>query len=205
MERRKILLGSGTVLATALAGCAGVDQNGGTDDPESDNGDDTNNGDRPEDSPKSPKDGEGDPNQDNGDKDNGDKPDEQTDIPGFNRDDFNIDSDVIKLKYVEYHDHVLSIHVMLRTTDREILVEELRTLAPGFANAVEDANSDEFFDAVKKVKLVLYDPEKTKLLAVFVNVEWLRECLYGDMSNEELAERIVDRVEQAGNTSTTPL
>lgn len=200
MERRQVLLGSGTVLATALAGCAGSnqesDQNGGTDSGQKDNGgknDDTkdpnHNGDKQE---------KQDP--DNKDKKNEDENNEQTEIPGFNPDDLTIDSDIINLKKITYHEGTLNVHVMVTTTDREKLARALRALPPGFADAIEDANAEEFFAAVENLKLVLYDPEKTKILAVLVNVEWLRECLYGDMTDEELAERILDLIERTNNT-----
>lgn len=132
MERRKILLGSGSIIAIALAGCTSVssDQEAGRDGNSESNGrDETDDGGEKKDSRK-----------DNGNNDNTendendqhqDENHEYQDIPGFDREAFEIDSEVIQVKKLSYRDHKLDIRVMITTTDRDVLAEELRALAPG--------------------------------------------------------------------------
>ena len=197
MERRKVLLSSGSVIAIALAGCtnASSDQKGGTDDTtESDHRDKKGNHDDKKDSANNDKD-----ENDKEEPDHGDEKEEQQDIPGFDRDEFDIDSDVIRVKKLAYRDHRLDIRVMVTTTDREVLAEELRALAPGFERAIRDADVDaeEFFAEVKQIKFTLYDEHKNTVFAIFVDIQWLREFLDDEMTDEEFADRCLNQLEQA--------
>lgn len=195
MERRKVLLSSGSVIAIALAGCtsASSDQKGGTDDTtESDHRDKKGTQDDKKDSANNDKD-----ENDEEEPDHGDENEEQQDIPGFDRDEFDIDSDVIRVKKLAYQDHRLDIRVMVTTTDREVLAEELRALAPGFERAIRDADVDaeEFFAEVQQIKFTLYDEHKNTVFAIFVDIQWLREFLDDDMTDEEFADRCLNQME----------
>lgn len=202
MDRRKVLLGSGTVFVTALAGCSGLpEQSGGVDDSgdsenedtaDSEGGDNGENGDNEEDS-KKPTDREDEESK----KENGEEEHdgEQEDIPGFDREEFEIDSDVIRVKKLSYRDHKLDVQVMVTTTDQDVLAEELRALAPGFKRAIRDFDAEEFFSEVNEIKIILYDRNKEVRFAIFVDIQWLRECFDGEMTDEELADRIMSQVE----------
>lgn len=119
---------------------------------------------------------------------------EQGDIPGFDRDEFKINSEVIQLKKLAYRNHKLDIRVMVTTTDQNVLAEELRALALGFKRAVRDADvdADEFFAEVHQIKFTLYDKHKNTVFAIFLDLQWLRELLDGTMTDEEFANRICE-------------
>lgn len=209
MDRRKVLLGSGTVFVTALAGCAslpeqsgGVNESGDSENEDSagsEGGDNGKNGDNGEDSKKtSDKEDEESKKENEEEEHDGEQeePDpEQADIPGFDREEFEIDSDVIRVKKLSYQDHKLDVHVMVTTTDQDVLAEELRALAPGFKRAIRDFDAEEFFSEVNEVRIILYDRNKEVRFAIFVDIQWLRECFDGEMTNEELADRIMSQVE----------
>lgn len=197
MERRKILLGSGSIIAIALAGCTNVssDQEAGTDGNSESNGqDETDDGGEKKDSRK-----------DNGNNDNTendendqhqDENHEHQDIPGFDREAFKIDSEVIQVKKLSYQDHKLDIRVMITTTDRDVLAEELRALAPGFECAMRDGDVEEFFAEVEQIQFTLYDEAKNIVFAIYVDLRWVREFLDGEMTNDEFANRCLEQIDQ---------
>ncbi|MFC7225540.1 hypothetical protein ACFQKF_20975 [Halalkalicoccus sp. GCM10025322] len=199
MERRKILLGSGALFATALAGCTGVSSSpddGTTDHPGSDTQDQKGNRDEKKKSAKNTDDEEKKSDQDDEKQEHSD---ESEDIPGFDRDAFEIDSDVIRVKKLAYRDHKLDIRVMVTTTDRDVLAEELRALAPGFERALHntDVDAEKFFAEVEQIKFTLYDEHKNTVFAFFVDIRWLRKFLDDDMTDEEFADRCLKQMEQA--------
>lgn len=196
MERRKILLGSGTVIATVLAGCSNIDEQraGASESAESDKKDrDGKRGSRENGNGKDEKA----PDNDDEKKGRDDENEKGEDVPGFDREKFEIDSDVIQLKKLAYHNHRLDIRVMVTTTDRNVLADELRALAPGFERALRDADAEEFFSEVKQIKFTLYDEHKNTVIAVFIDIRWLQEFLDEDMTEEEFATRLLDRMEEA--------
>jgi ATP-dependent helicase YprA (DUF1998 family) len=204
MERRTILLSSGAVIATALAGCAGTsaesDQSEAAtesyDTSESDPRDDTDY----EDTANSEKRDENAKQEDEKAEDEKDEDEKEEDetkekdaIPGFERDAFEIDSDILRVKEITYRDHELNIRVMLTTSDRDELIEGLQALASGFTPAVHDVEA--FFAEVNEITFTLYDEHKDRIFALFVNVRWLREFLDGDLTNDEFVERLSDQLE----------
>lgn len=201
MDRRKVLLGSGSVFVTALAGCSGLpEQSGGVGDSAdsenenttgSEGGDNGENDNNEEDSKNNEKEDEESKKEDEEEEHD----DEREDIPGFDREEFEIDSDVIRLKKLAYQDHKLDVQVMVTTTDQDVLAEELRALAPGFKRAIRDFDAEEFFSEVNEIKIILYDRNKEVRFAIFVDIQWLRECFEGEMTNEEFADRIMSQVE----------
>jgi hypothetical protein len=113
-------------------------------------------------------------------------------IPGFDRAEFEFDSDVLHVKELSFHKGILEISVIVTTTDRDVLAEELQALIPAFRQAIRGANADEFFEAVEEFKFTLYDEGKSKRAAIFLDVQWLRDCLFGDLTNEEFVDRILN-------------
>lgn len=204
MERRRILLGCGAGIATLVAGCTGnEDDENNNDSGTGDNGNNGGNGGNGDNG------NNGDNGQDdnNGDEKDGDekeedkeddKKEDKNDIPGFDRENFEIDSDVIDLKKLKYKDHRLDVRVMLLTTDREELSQELEALAPGFEQAIRNADVEEFFREVKEIKFTLYDENKETRVAVFLDVEWLQQFMDDDMTNEEFVNRVLNQMEEAG-------
>ena len=193
MERRKILLGSGALFATALAGCTSASSSqddGTTDHPKSDTRDQKGDRNEKKDSAKHTDNKENKSEQD-------DEKEKQQDIPGFDRDAFEIDSDVIRVKKLTYRDHKLDIRVMVTTTNRDVLAEELRALAPGFERALREGNVEEFFAEVEQIKFIVYDEHKNTVFAIFLDLQWLREFLDDDMTDEEFADRCLNQMEQA--------
>jgi hypothetical protein len=137
-------------------------------------------------------------------KDEKDKKDDYEGIPGFDREAFELDSDVLQVKDLAFDEGTLKLSVLVRTTNWDVLVEELRALAPAFDQALRaaeadgfDGEYDEFFEAVEEIKFTLYAESKTKLAAVYLNVRWLREYLFGDLTNNEFVERLLSQIEDA--------
>lgn len=200
MERRKVLLGSGALFATAFAGCTSVSSN---EDAESGYHSTTTSRDHTSDREK---------NTDGAEKTESDhekeekteheeesKTDQQGEIPGFDRHEFEIDSDVIELKKLAYRNQKLDIRVMVRTTDADVLADELRALAPAFKRAIRDADVDaeEFFAQVQQIKFTVYNRHKTRVFAVFLDLRWLRKLFNEEMTDEEFANRICAYMDDA--------
>lgn len=173
MDRRTVLLGSGAAFATVLAGCAeDTDQEDGTND---DTNDDAN----------------GDPaDEKNGKKDDkkDEKKDGKADVPGFDRDDFRIDSDVLSVEEITYDKGTLDVRVMILTDDRDELVDELRALAPGLARSIRDAEA--FLAAVDEIEFSLVDEHKNRVFSFSLDAAWLRAFLEGDITDDELLDRV---------------
>lgn len=183
MERRKILLGSGAVFATALAGCTGSSEE------ESRTRDD-----REDDETEDEKDAKDEAEDKDDAQDEKDDEKGKKDIPGFDRDDFQIDSDVIQIKDVTYQKQKLDTRVMVTTSDLDELVEEFRALAPGLTGAIRD--TEEFFANLEEIKFTLLDTDKNRVFAFFLDLQWLREFLDGDITSDELVDRILEAREQ---------
>lgn len=186
MQRRQLLVGSGVILATGLAGYSSASS---TQDSESMN---------TKSKEKEPR--KNDPKKDT----QKNEKEEYEGIPGFDREAFELDSDVLQVKKLAFDKGTLELSVLVTTTDWEVLVEELQALAPAFDQAIRAADADgfdteydEFFEAVEKFKFTLYAESKRKVAAVFLNVRWLREFLDGDLTNNEFVNRMLDQMEEA--------
>ncbi|MDQ2052796.1 hypothetical protein RBH26_20355 [Natronolimnohabitans sp. A-GB9] len=175
MDRRTVLLGSGAAFATVLAGCAeDTDQEDGTN---NDTNDDAN----------------GDPaDEKNGKKD--EKKDGKADVPGFDRDDFRIDSDVLSVTEITYDKRTLDVRVMILTDDRDELIDELRALAPGLARSIRDAEA--FLAAVDEIEFTLVDEDTNRMFSFYLDAAWLRAFLEGDITDDELIDRVRDSMER---------
>lgn len=170
MQRRQMLIGSGAMLATGLAGYASASSAYGTKTSEDE---------------KSKKEDL---------KEKKQKEDDHQRIPGFDQRDFELDSDVLHVKDIVFHKGTLELSVMVTTTDQDILAEELQALVPGFRQAIREADVEEFFEAVEEFKFTLYDESKVKRAAVYLDIQWLRDCLFGDLANEEFVSRILSLI-----------
>lgn len=112
-------------------------------------------------------------------------------IPGFDREEFELNSDVLHVKELVFHKGTLELSVIVETTDGDVLAEELQALIPAFNQAIREADADAFFEAVEEFKFALYDECDDLRAALYLDVEWLRECLFGDMTSEEFVNRIL--------------
>ncbi|WP_245634279.1 hypothetical protein, partial [Halalkalicoccus paucihalophilus] len=155
MKRRQMLIGTGTMLATGLAGYSSATL---AHDSEDDHTKSETNRHKKRDSKKH-------------------KDEEEEDyegIPGFDREEFELDSDVVHVKELTFHKGTLELSVIVETTDREVLAEELRALVPAFNQAIHEADAEEFFEAVEEFKFALYDECDVRRAALYLDVEWLR-------------------------------
>ncbi|MFC6907261.1 hypothetical protein [Halalkalicoccus tibetensis] len=171
MKRRQMLIGSGTMFATALVGYSSVSFAH----------------DNEEEDAKSVQKKRDSTNHEEKEKDE----EEYEGIPGFDREEFDLDSDVIQVKYLAFQKGTLELGVSVETTDQDVLEEELRALVPAFNQAIREADADEFFDAVEEFKFALYDECDNLRATLYLDVEWLRECLFGDLTTEEFVNRIL--------------
>lgn len=187
MQRRQLLIGSGLVLATGLTGQSSA---GSTQDGKNRNKKSTE--------------------KESATKETDSKQDRQKDekeddsIPGFDREAFELDSDVLQVKELAFEKGTLNLSVFVRTSDRDVLVEELQALAPAFDQAIRaaeadgfDTEYDAFFEAVEEFHFTLYAEQKRKVAAVFLNIRWLREFLDGDLTNTEFVDRLLNQMAEA--------
>lgn len=188
MERRKVLLGSGTAIATILAGCASEGDEEGEEEETELDPDNGENGDEPEE----PEDEEEPEEPDEEDEEKEDE--EQEEIPGFDRENFEIDSDVIEVKELTYRKQKLEVRLMLTTTDRDELVEELEALGPAFEDAIRDADADEFFAEVEELQFTLLDEDKNTRISIFVDIGWLRQFVDDDITSDEFIDEMLDEM-----------
>lgn len=201
MERRKVLLGSGTLFTTLLAGCIGdgdLGDDNDTDEDDGTNGDDNDTNGHDDDDDYDDDDGyddddDHDDKEEDEDEDDDDE-EEQENIPGFDRDNFELDSDVIEIKELTYQDNRLTVRVMLLTSDRDELAEELEELAPAFERAIRDADADEFFAEVHELEFSLYDEDKNTRFAVFMDIRWLQQFVDDDVTSDEFVDELLDQM-----------
>ncbi|KYH24315.1 hypothetical protein HAPAU_32980 [Halalkalicoccus paucihalophilus] len=172
MKRRQMLIGTGTMLATGLVGYSSASLAHESED----------------DHTKSETNG----HKKRGSKKHKDEEEEDYDsIPGFDREEFELDSDVLHVKDLGFHKGTLELSVIVETTDGDVLAEELQALIPAFNQAIREADAEEFFEAVEEFKFALYDECDVLRAALYLDIQWLRECLFGDLTTEEFVNRIL--------------
>ncbi|MCW8172165.1 hypothetical protein [Natrialba swarupiae] len=164
MERRKILLGSGAVLATVLAGCSSSETDEET-------GDDSSFGDDDDDGYE-------------GDDDDGD----DGEVPGFDGD-VETDSDKVAVTDVTHDSGTVSVDVETDTTDTDELYKELEVVGHDLAYAVTDP--DRFKRDVEIIELYI-EHDGAHVLGLIVDVQWLLDYLEDEISRKELKDKIVD-------------
>ena len=162
MERRKVLLGSGAALMTALAGCSS---------------DETSDDDEPSD------DGSGSSTDDNGD--NGDS--DTDDSSEFDSDGFEISSDEVSVTEVGHEDDVVTIIAESEITDYEKLHAELEMLADDLDGAVDDMEA--FADSFETIELTV-DHDEKHVATYTIDVQWLVEYREEEISAEQFHGKI---------------
>lgn len=202
MERRKILLGSGAAIATVLAGCSSTD----TDNPQSDDqsddttesfGDDTGDADGDEDDEngqdvtEGEDDGDDVSEDDPDDTDGSDDEDSQETIPGFDEAEFEANTDDVSVTNVARDDASVTVVTEADTLDEDELNAELESGVLAFADSIDDA--DAFTEEIDAVPWHLnYNGFN---VAVFeIESEWIVEYANGELSEEELEERVLETV-----------
>ncbi|QRV13790.1 hypothetical protein JMJ58_12595 [Haloterrigena salifodinae] len=198
MERRKILLGSGAALTTALAGCTG---SGSNDDDSDDDNDDTesitdndseneteNSGNETENSGNETENG------DESDSEDSDGTDEtaSTDIPGFDSSKLSLESDKVSVSSVEQADSTVDVAATSGITDYQKLYAELETLAEAHESAIVDTEA--FADAIDSIDWVV-DHDAKRVVSFSVKTDWLVDYQNGDLSAEALLENVKSTAE----------
>ena len=187
MERRKILLGSGAALTTALAGCTG---SGDSDDDESDddtesitdeNGTDDGDGNGDE-SEQADGDGNGDESTETDDTTGSDD-----EIPGFDSTNLELESDAVSITSIERDGETVEVVATSETADYEELYGELEPLADDLAQAVVDA--DAFAEAIETLEWVV-DHDEMKVVSFTVETAWLVDYREGDLSKDEFLAKV---------------
>lgn len=177
MERRKILLGSGAALATMLAGCSS-DETGDESDPNDDDeslGDDGNDG--------------SDGTDGSDDTDGTDEPD----IPGLDPDKLKIDSEKVSIKDVNKDGDKVDIVATTTTTDPDVLMAELESLADDITRAISDPEA--FVAAVNSVTWVL-EKDGAKVMSFYVDVQWALAFINDEMDEDEFVDRVLETVDE---------
>lgn len=194
MERRQILLGSGAALATVLAGCSsdetddGSTSNGDDDEPPAGNGPDG--GDDADSTDGTKDDGKGN-DEDDGKGDDKDKSDD--DVPGLDEDKLTIDSGKISIADIIRSGDEITVVATTTTTDSEVLQDELESLGSDVSDAVTDPEA--FTDAINTVNWVLKHDGST-IMTFYVEVQWVREYINGELSEDAFTDHILETVEQ---------
>ncbi|WP_254768048.1 hypothetical protein [Salinilacihabitans rarus] len=172
MERRKILLGSGAVFATVLAGCSSAD------------GDEENDGD----------DGGDGTTGDGGDGTTGDGGDgSDHDIPGFTEKELSLEEHHVEVKRVKRDGNAVEVVVSTTILSEEELEAELEELSTAIAEAIEDP--DAFVNAIDVVYGTIIDADGNELATFHVEVAWAIAYLNGEMTAEEFANRVLETVD----------
>ena len=194
MERRQILLGSGTALATVLAGCSSDETDNdsnsdGTDGqpPADDDTADTGDGATGTDGTKKDKD------KTDGTHDDKDKTDDSNgDVPGLD-DELTIDSWMISVTDISRDGDELTVVATTTTTNSDALRDKLESIASDMSDAVTDPEA--FADAIDRVSWVLKH-DGTTILSFYVDTQWVRKYSTGAMSREAFTDRVLETVEQ---------
>lgn len=176
MERRKILLGSGAVFATVLAGCSDDTSE------ETDNNDDDGSGD---DNDLNDSDNSDDNSSDDDSSDEDDGPDE---VPGFNKDKIKLDHTDVTVEHVKRDGYHVDIEARLEKTPKEdeldAIIEELGIVA---AEAIEDPEA--FLESIESIEFALLNKDGDTVLSFYIDVAWAVAYIRNNMSSEEFVHK----------------
>lgn len=158
MDRRSVLVGSGTALTLALAGCM-EDDGDGSEEPENDvrTGGDTG---------------------DNGDSNGDDTPDDA--LPGIDPDELDDLTDAVTVRDVVIEDRTLKITADLTADSKK---KGMTDLGAGMQNGISDVHT--LKKQVDWVKVVLYDSGETVFTAK-VRVDWIVKLVEEEIDMDEL-------------------
>lgn len=180
MERRKILLGSGAVFATVLAGCS--ENTSEENDDGGDDGDDN-----------SLDDGTDDSNDDNSSDDNSSEDDSGEDdgpdeIPGFNKDKLDLEHSEVTIEHVKRDGYDIDIEARLEKTPKrdelDAIIEELGIVA---AESIEDPEA--FLESIESIEFTLLNKDGDTVLSFYVDVAWAVAYIRNNMSAEEFTHK----------------
>ncbi|WP_207591197.1 hypothetical protein [Halomontanus rarus] len=178
MERRKILLGSGVTLATALAGCMGGADNDGNGNDENGNGDDTKNG-------------NGDDTKNGNDDDDGSK-DHDDDAPGIDVDE--LDDTLSKFDVSVTVDKRDGDELYVDVVVGESYDKDSKSVPEGIGDSAAKAIEDraEFAAKIDTVYVTARNGDDVEIASFRIEVDWLIDYRDGKLSEEELGEKIYD-------------
>lgn len=165
MDRRSVLLGSGTALALTLAGCMGDGDGGGSDDEPDE---DVQTGGRTED-----------------DDDNGDGG--MDDLPGIDESDLDQLSEYITVRKVALNDRTLRIEADVKRDSKK---EAMTELGHGLRKSVTDMQA--LMEKVDWIEVVLYDSGE-KVFKAKMSIDWMVMLVEDEIDPETLAEELQDQ------------
>ncbi|WP_255169016.1 hypothetical protein [Natrononativus amylolyticus] len=179
MERRQILLGSGAVLATVLAGCSETaSDDGDDDDGRTDTGtDDTSRGD----------DDDG-RDRDNDSNDRG-REYELDDIPGIEKGKIDLQKHDVSIERVGRDGKTLYIDVVVsrKPKNRDEVHDELAKVGEELAKGVTDRKK--FGDAIERIELAVYNEYGDMVIGLYIDVKWLIQFIEDEITADELATK----------------
>lgn len=187
MERRNVLLGSGTALATLLAGCSSEDTSdesgSNTDGSESStNGDSGDNGDNGEKDEQKTEDKE---KTDEKEKDKTDK--KHDDVPGYDTDKVDLKGDYVSISAIKRKGDTLVVAVDSETTDQKKLYADLETIADDLDHGIIDHEA--FADSIETIELFITHSGET-MAAYSIDVAWLVDYHEGKLSRDEFESKL---------------
>lgn len=162
MDRRSVLIGSGTALALTIAGCM-EDGNGGGDEP----ADDVQTG------------GENDGN-DDGSNDDGDG------LPGIDESDLDDLSEYITVTEVTLEDRTLRIVAEVTKDSKE---KGMADLGHGLKKGIKDV--DALREKVDWLELVLYDGEE-KVFTATIDIDWIVKLVEDEIDIDAFISHLED-------------
>ncbi|MFU8867588.1 hypothetical protein [Natronococcus sp.] len=182
MNRRTVLLGAGVALTTTIAGCGSAD------------GEDADQPDDPDEMDDSLEDDDADADDDmpadeltEEDEDEDETVDDR--IPGFEDESFTVDSDAVSVEEVTRDGETVTVRTEADTLDQNELEAELEVVGRTFVDAIED--TDEFTAAVSTVEWNV-EYGGNELANFHIESEWLDAHEAGELSEDELLERILE-------------
>ncbi|MFC4542780.1 hypothetical protein ACFO5R_12695 [Halosolutus amylolyticus] len=188
MERRRLLIGSGAALTTALAGCFGSETDDDSTDPEDglEDSDGTDDGSGDDNS-------DGDDN-DTGDGNDGDGDDEKyDDVPGFDAPDLSVDSDVVSIDRVERDGATVRVKATTTTTDQDVLYAEFESLARDLERPTYDIA--ELKQEIDTIEYTINDEENGRVLSFSVRPVWIYKYMNDELTDEEFLDLVRETVE----------
>lgn len=186
MNRRTLLLGTGTALATTVAGCGSLgadEEDGAGEDEDADSFEEEVDAD--------------DETVDDETVDDEFVDDEEDDledddrIPGFDAEAFDVDNEALAVEEVNRDGETVTVRAEADTLDRDALEDELAEAGWEFAGSIDDV--EEFADAVSTVD---WDVEYggSELASFYIESEWIVAYDDGELSESELRDRIAETV-----------
>lgn len=164
MDRRSVLLGSGTALALTLAGCMGDGDGGSDDEPD----EDVQTGGRTDD-----------------DDDNGD--DGMDDIPGIDESDLDQLAEYITVRKITLNDRTLRIEAEVKRDSKK---EAMTELGRGMRKSITDIEA--LMENVDWIEIVLYDGGE-KVFNAKISIDWMVMLIEDEIDPEDLADELEDR------------